>query len=345
MILAALLTLFLQSDPALLRHVNAGLAAKKAGDLAAAAREFGEVVRLAPDLPAAHVNLGAVYYEQKEYAKAIPPLRRALELNPKLPGAAAMLGASLLAAGYAREAIPHLRESGSEDLLAVALFDAEETVEAMERLESALARRPGDPDLLYYLSQAHNRLAKLAAERLLETDSARAHQLRGEAYSAAGRRDLAEAEFLAALKQRPDLRGVHLALGELHFADGHYDAARVSFEREKSVAPGSAVARFRLGTVLLEQGKTAEARTELEEANRLRPDMPETLYALGKARALDGDAAEAEPVLRRVTEMVRSGPLAEGAWLQLWQVYQSMGKAEEAAQALREFQRVRAAGR
>jgi tetratricopeptide (TPR) repeat protein len=345
MMLAALFCLLLQADPVLLRHVNAGLAAKKAGDLKTAEREFQEVVRLAPDLPAAHVNLGAVYFEQKEYVKAISPLRRALELNSKLPGAAAMLGASLLAAGYAQQAVPHLRESGNEDLLAVALYESGETVEAVERLEAALQRRPGDPDLLYYLSQAHSRLAKLVGARLLETGSARAHQLRGEALAEAGRRDLAREEFLAALRQRPDLRGIHLALGELYLADGDYNAAQAEFEQEKTLAPGNPAARFRLGSVLLEKGEVAAARTELQEADRLRPDMPETLYALGKASALAGDPTAAENALRRVTEIEKNGPLAQGAWLQLSHIYKTLNKPAEAEQALREFQRLRATGR
>lgn len=343
--LAAIFCLLLQADPALLRHVNAGLAAKKAGDLKTAEREFQQVVRLAPELPAAHVNLGAVYFDQKDYVKAIPPLRKALELNPKLPGAAAMLGASLLAAGYAREAVPYLRESGNEDLLAVALFESGETAEAIERLEAALQQRPGDPDLLYYLLQAHNRLAKLVGAQLLETGSARAHQLRGEAYAEAGRKDLAREEFLAALKQRPDLRGVHLALGEMALADGDYDAAQAEFEREKTLAPGNAIVRFRLGSVLLEKGEVAAARAELQAADRLRPDMPETLYALGKASALDNDYAAAERALRRVTEIENSGPLAQRAWLQLNQIYKSLNKPAEAERALQEFQKLRAAGR
>src|SRR5438094_9370921 len=90
------------------RHVDAGLAAKRAGDLDSAIREFQRVVELAPGLAASHVNLGAVYYEKKDYGHAISSLRKALELNSDLPGVHSMLGVALLAQGYASESIPHL---------------------------------------------------------------------------------------------------------------------------------------------------------------------------------------------------------------------------------------------
>src|SRR5579872_2722131 len=121
MIVAVLLWFALQGTPELKLHVEAGLKAKNAGDLDTAIVEFKRVAELAPEMAAAHVNLGAVYLAKKDYRDAIPPLRRALELNPDLPGAHGMLGTALLALGYAAESIPHLEQSGSDDLLGVAL--------------------------------------------------------------------------------------------------------------------------------------------------------------------------------------------------------------------------------
>jgi tetratricopeptide (TPR) repeat protein len=150
----------LQTPPELKQRVEAGLNAKRAGDLDTAIREFKRVAELAPGLAASHVNLGAAYYEKKDYGNAIPPLRKALELNPELPGAHSMLGVALLAQGYAAESIPHLEKGQSDALLGVALLESGREREAMDRLEVALIKQPGDPDLLYYLSQAHARLSK-----------------------------------------------------------------------------------------------------------------------------------------------------------------------------------------
>ena len=112
------------------------------------------------------MNLGAVYQEKKDYADAIPAFRKALELNPDLPGAHGMLGTALLAQGYCAESIPHLEKAQADGLLGVALLGGNRVREAIDRLEAALDKRPDDPDLLYYLSQAHGRAPKNFADRL-----------------------------------------------------------------------------------------------------------------------------------------------------------------------------------
>src|ERR1700730_17469211 len=166
MIAGLLLFLGLQAPPELKQHVEAGLAAKRAGDLDTAIREFKRVAELSPTLAAAHVNLCAVYYDKKDYANAIPSLRKALDLNPELPGAHAMLGAALLAQAYASEAVSHLEKAKAADLLGVALLESGRIREAIDVLESALEQRPGDPDLQYYLSQAHGKLTKQLFDQL-----------------------------------------------------------------------------------------------------------------------------------------------------------------------------------
>ena len=338
-----LLLLALQVNPELAQHVNAGLKAQKAGDLPAAIREFQKVVQLAPTLAAAHVNLGSVYYQSKDYQNAVPSLRRALELNSNLPGAHEMLGASLLAQGWPAEAIPHLEASGSTDLLGVALLEAGREREAIERLEAAITKRPNDEDLLYYLSHAHQRLAKRLAERLLteSPDSAKAHQLIGEAQAEAGNRDAAIAAFRAALASRPELRGVHYALGELFLESGDSTSAEREFRAEVKLAPGSGAAAFKLGATLFQNGQTAAALQELERAEKLAPGMPETLLELGRAQAATGSSPAAEKSFLRVLAQERESGLAESAHFQLAQLYRSTGRAAEAEKEMNAFRRIR----
>lgn len=325
------------------RHVEAGLNAKRAGDLDTAAREFERVVALAPDLAAAHVNLGAVYSDKKDYAKAIPPLRRALELAPALPGAHGMLGIALLAQGYATEAVQHLEQGHMDDLLGVALLEAGRPAEALARLDRALEKRPDDPDLLYYIGQAHTQLSRQVLDRLLaqHQDSARGHQITAEMQAAAGNRNAAEREYRAALALRPELRGVHLALGELYLGAGDYEHAEREFRAESALAPGDARAAYRLGSVLLNQGNTADALLYLKRANELRPDMPETLLELAKAYALAGELVPAEKLLRRLLELEDSSPLAESAHFQLAQLLRKQGKTTDAAREMSRFQELR----
>jgi tetratricopeptide (TPR) repeat protein len=339
-----LLLLAFQITPELRQRIDNGLKAKKAGDLDTAIREFGRVVELAPNLPAAHVNLGAVYLDKKDYARAIGPLRRALELNADLPGAHAMLGTALLAQGYAREAIPHLEKAQADDLIGVALLESGNAREALDRLEAVLEKRPDDADLLYYLAQAHGQLSKQVFDKLRSSraDSPRTHQVLGEALAAAGNRAAAEKHFRAALEARPDLHGVHYALGELYVESGDYQKAEMEFRAEAELAPGSAAAAYKLGVVLANAGRTADAVAELKRADGLRPDMPETLLELGKALAASGDSKSAEDYLRQVVAIEQEGLLAESAHFELAKVYRSLGRVPEAEKEMGMFRQLRA---
>jgi tetratricopeptide (TPR) repeat protein len=342
-ILFLLLLSALQVSPELRQHVEAGLKAKSAGDLDRAIREFQRVAQLAPEMPAAHVNLGAVFLEKRDYQAAVPPLRRALELNPDLPGAQHMLGAALLAQGFAAEAIPHLEKVPSDDLLGVALLEAGRVREAVDQLESALQQRPNDPDLLYYLGQAHGLLSSqlLIRLRAIAPDSARAMQVLGEAMAAGGNREAAHRHFQAALALRPGLRGVHHAIGELMLESGDYERAEAEFRAEARLAPGSAVTAFKLGSVLVNRGKVKEAIAELERADALQPGAPETMLELGKALQMVGDLSAAENLLKRVLEDEQETALAESAHFHLAQIYRKQGRVTDADRQTKLFQELR----
>ncbi len=343
MIAAVFLFLAFQVTPELRQHVDAGMKAKAAGDLDTAVREFRLVAQLAPKLAAAHVNLGAVYFEKKNYSDAIPSLQKALELDANLAGAHAMLGAALLAQGFAAASIPHLERAQSDDLLGVALLECNRPREALDRLESALLKRPDDPDLLYYLGQAHGRLSKQVFDRLQGTspNSPRAHQMTGEAMAAAGNRTSAEQHFRAALAGRQDLRGVHHALGELYLESGDYEKAETEFRAEQQLAPGSAVTAYKLGSVLLNRGRVTEAISQLERANELQPGMPETLLELGKASNASGDPNAAAKYLQQVLEAEQGTSLAVTAHFQLGQAYRKLGRGADAEREMKLFQELR----
>ncbi|MCU1262222.1 MAG: hypothetical protein JWO80_5107 [Bryobacterales bacterium] len=332
-----------QFTPELKQHVEAGLAAKRTGDLDTAIREFRRVTELAPGLAAAHVNLGAVYCEKKEYGNAIAPLRKALEINPDLVGVHEMLGTALLAQGYAADSIPHLEIARSDALLGVALLEAGRTREALDKLEARLEKQPSDPDLLYYVGQAHARLSRQAFDLLTTNNagSARAQQLLGETAVAAGNREAAKKHLRAALDMRPELRGVHFALGDLYLGSGDYEGAEREFREEVLLNPGSANAAYKLGLVALNRGEVDAALTELRRANVLQPGMPETLLELGKATAASGDLTAAERLLRQVLEQEQDSSLAESAHFQLAQLYKRIGRVPDSETEMRRFQEIR----
>ncbi len=329
--------------PELRQHVEAGLQARAAGDLPRAATEFQRVVELAPELPAAHVNLGSVYFQMKDYERATAPLRRALQLNPDLPGAHQMLGTALLAQGAANEAIPHFEKAHIDDLLGIALLEAGRARDAVDRLEAALLQRPGDPDLLFYLSHAYGQLSKDLFDRLRTQPGGetRVQQMLGEAALAAGQRDQAEKHLRSALAARTDLRGIHFALGELYLANGDYARAEPEFRAEARLAPLSAVAAYKFGLALLNLGKPAEAAKELGRADQLHPGMPETLLSLGKALVATGNPTGAEAAFQKLIETEPNSALAEAAHLQLSQLFRKLNRSADANRELKALQELR----
>jgi len=134
-----------------MQHLQAGLEARKQHRVEVEITEFRKATESDPALADAFLNLGSAYMEKHDYGAAIAPLKRALELSPELPVAHQLLGYALLSEGYAAEAIPHLQRVGALDALGIAQIETGQLTEAVSSFTAALAQRPGDPDLLYYL--------------------------------------------------------------------------------------------------------------------------------------------------------------------------------------------------
>jgi len=331
--------------PGLVQLVNDGLRAKQAKDWPAAIAAFEKVATLAPELPAAHVNLGAVHFEAKNYSAAIPSLRRAISLNDDLPGAHGLLGSALLAQGFAHDAVPHLEKGQMTGLLGIALFTANRERDAIEKLEEALTKDPANPDLVYYLAQAHGRLAKQLADRLTRQSpaEARSRQLMAENHQASGNQPAARRDYLAALRLRPDLPGVHLALGEIFWLEGDFPAAEREFGAEARLTPGSPYASYRWGRALLQNGDLPAALAALEAAEKLKPGMPETLLELGRAHLAAGSLPAAELAFQQVVATEPTSALAESAHFQLATLYRRLNRREDADREMAQFRKLRSA--
>jgi tetratricopeptide (TPR) repeat protein len=326
------------------RHMQAGVEAHRQGHLNAAIVEFRKATETDPNLPQAFLDLGEVYVETHDYARAIEPLKHALALQPDLEEAHLQLGYALLAQGFAAEAVPHLERAHAVEALGVAQTEAGQYQEAIASLTAALAKHPNNPDLLFYLGRAGGLLSKHAIDTLTEAypDSARTHQAMGENYYVLRQMPQAEAEFQAALKQRPDIPGLHLELGLVYGGAAEWAKAEEQFRAEAKVQPGNAEVAYRLGSALLQEGKAREAREELQRADQLRPGMPETLYSLGKAASLDGDNGTAEKAWLRLLEIEKQSSLAAQAHFGLAALYRKQGnpaKAQSEMEAFRKLQK------
>lgn len=327
------------------RHLQAGVDAHKQGHFDIAVAEFRKATESDPDSAEAFLDLGEEIMQTRDYGAAIAPLKRALEIDSNLDAAHLQLGYALLSEGYAAEAIPHLERVHAQEALGVAQIDTGQYQEAVANLSAALAKRPGDPDLLYYLGRASGLLSKRAIDTLLGAypGSARAHQAMGENYFVLRQMPQAEAEFAEALHQRPEIPRLHLELGLVYAGAARWDKAEEEFRAESKRQPGSAETAYRLGVVFIQQGKAHEARRELERAEQLQPDMPETLYSLGKAASLDGDLLLAERSWTRVIALEKETSLAAQAHFGLASLYRKQGKTSQAQREMQEFKRLQSA--
>jgi len=341
MIHAIVLMLALQAaaqDPA--EHQNAGVAALKAAQTGQAIAEFKKEIALDPASAPGYFGLGVAYMQSKDYAAAISPLKKALELDPNLTAVHKPLSYALLTAGYAAEAIPQFQKSGDKTGLGIAELQSGDLLNAVQNLQGALAERPNDPDVMYYLARATGLLSKQLTDNLLAEypNSPRADLAAAENYAALRQEQDAEANYQAALKQKPDLPGAHLALGQLYATESKWKEAEEEYRAEAKMAPGNAEAAYRLGMALLQEGNAAQANVELERANRLLPDMPETLFGLGKAESLVGNSAAAEKAWKHLIEIEKTGTLASQAHFGLAGLYRKEGKAGDAAREMQLFQ-------
>ncbi len=334
-----------QAEPSeAMQHVQAGLMARQQHQVDVEIDEFSKAIELDPNLADAFVNLGAAYMEKHDYGAAIAPCKHALELSPDLAAAHQLLGFALLAQGYAIEAIPHLEKVGAQDALAIAQLETGRLTEAVANFNVALAKRPSDPDLLYYLGHASGLLSKSAIDTLIAQfpDSARAHQALAENYFALRQMPQAEKEYLEAIRLRPELPNLHLELDQVYANSAQWPKAEEEFRAETKLQPGKAEAAYRLGNAYLQQGKAHDALAELKRSDALRPEMAETLYSLGKAASLAGpsETSTAERAWLKVLELERTSSLAAQSHFALAGLYRKQGNTAKAQHEMQEFQKL-----
>jgi tetratricopeptide (TPR) repeat protein len=326
-----------------LEHEQAGEAAQKQGQLDTAIREFEKATALNPQSAVAFFNLGAVYMQSHRYGEAIKPLKQALALNGDFAGLHESLGYALLSQGYTAEAVPQFQAANVREGLGIAQLELGDLPDAVSNLEAALASRPEDPDLLYYLGRATGLLSQQINDKLLSSypASARGYQSLAESYAALHQAKQAEEAYQKAIQLRPDLPGLHLALGEVYAQAAEWEKAEEQFRAEAKLRPGSAETAYRLGAALLQNGRPEKAREQLLHANQLQPDMPETLYSLGKVASMQGDSAGAIDSWNRVVTLEPSGSLAAQAHFGLAGIYRKQGKTAEAGQEMQQYQKLK----
>jgi len=274
------------------------------GELEAAARDYREVLELAPDdLEVMHA-LGLLELQRARYDAAAVWLGKALQGRQTAAPAAraqlhAQLGSALFGAGRATAALEALDRaialdpSGKSVHLqrAAVLESLGRYPEALASYEAVTALAPADP--LAYLKRAGLLLirglpveALSAVNRAIELGAvtAESYTVRGLAERALGSTVQAQASYRQALRIEPRFVPALVNQGILARAAGRSAEALDLYDRALEIQPDSLEALLNRAAVLLDLERPEQALESAERAARRYPDRADV--GLHRAEAL-----------------------------------------------------------
>lgn len=180
-----------------------------------------------------------------KYEQAIPIYQKLVQALPGNTGLVFNLALAERMAGHGREAIPHLetvlkaqpKNREARELLAGALMDAKQFGRASAVLRELTAMSPDDPHAWHGLGMSYQGLADAAFERLQKAGSASPYVAALVADTRVKRRQYRSAFLFynEALKQLPDLHGIHAALAEVYRKTGNPKWAAEEDAREAAL--------------------------------------------------------------------------------------------------------------
>ncbi len=346
-----------QPGSAAAAQVQAGVAALKAGNFAAAGQHFTAALKIDPSLAEVRANLGLAYYAGGQYQQAIPQFREALKQMPSSQTAQAFLPLSLAAVGNCAEAAPNLgREFDSmpnprlRRVIGLSLLRCQmqlgDSAGATQAAAKLVTGYPNDPDVLYAAGQLYGGLSNQLYARLLSVapHSARAYQLEGSVAGSEGNWKRAIDAYRRSLKLQPNLQDVHLQIAILlltHSPDPDaWQQGLQELNEELRVNPSSAQAEYEIGEVYRKHGKLDQAVPAFRRSLELNPQAVPTRLALAKALAQLGKNQDA---LAALEPAQKTDPNDSSVRFLLAQLYRKLGRMADAQREDDAFRKLRAA--
>src|SRR5262245_7047173 len=278
-----------------------------------AEKEYREVLRLAPEDPAALRQLGNLYLDQGQVLQAYPLLKKSSELQPDDPDIQVKLATVLLSVGA--------------------------HAEARNAAQQVLEKQPKNEQALLLLVDASRTADDIADARKFiqgfrdkDQDHARYHVALGSLDLRQNDQPRAESEFKAALKLDPKSSEANTGLGALYWNRNDLKEASEAFKAAAEFAPERSLERLRYADFLMKTRAGAEAKSFLEEMNRKAPDyLPPRVYLMKIACA----EHQNEDCIARVQNVLAQDPINYDALF--LEGLLSLGKGE-AAKAIRVFE-------
>ncbi len=316
------------------------LALEQQGKNAEAEAAWRAYLKLRPSSPEPYAHLGLLEARQQHYKEAIPLYRKALALDPNVPVVRRDLGLAYFKDGDLRGAILEfgiLLKSQPGDfqlntLTGMAYYGLAKYKEAVPYLKDATAEDKQNLPLRLALAQSclwskqypcvmdtyHEILA-------LNSESAEADMLAGEALDEMKDNAGSTAMFRAAVKANPKEPNVHFGLGYLLWTQKRYPEAASEFQAELANDPNHVQALVYLGDAEIQLNQMAAAKPYLEKASHLDPAQELAHLDLG---IIDAEANENPAALKEFTEAEKLAPSDVNVHWRLGRLYRAMGKAE-----------------
>jgi tetratricopeptide (TPR) repeat protein len=267
---------------------NLGIARARQDNLPAALTVISRAGDIDPDEDDYPFNLGLLALQQKEYARAATHFEEATKREPENPEDRAFLIYSLEKDGKKSEATAE-REAAMEILgekgLPLLKFDSKNS-DSLTKYQRVMRQLDTTSLRLELEGPQRQQVNGPVAPK----DGSITHLRKGRQELIAGRLDVAETEFKAALADDPHNASAHRELAEIYRRRGKLDDA--AHELQLSLAErDSAAVHTMLAHIYLEQHKPDLARAEAEKAVKLAPNYPdakELLNHLNKSKPTGG---------------------------------------------------------
>jgi tetratricopeptide (TPR) repeat protein len=200
---------------------------------------------------------------------------------------------------------------------------------AFYELQKILTADPHNTDALFYLSLVAKAISQEEFQRLyaLAPDSGRVHQLMGESASATENATQAEAEFLQALKTKPDSVEVLTELADLKRSQSKFEEAVEYYVQAEHLGPLTFDVAYGLGTCYTFKHDQAKAILYFRQAVTLDRTSAPGHFGLGDALFQDGQFEESVPEFKAAIVLE---PRMEQAYFLLGRAYQKLNRRDQA---------------
>jgi tetratricopeptide (TPR) repeat protein len=275
----ALLESFLKQNPSQTGiHTALGDLYSRLGQGPQAMEHYHAVTAAEAEDPGARLGLGWLALREKRPQEAIDEFERAKRILPNDFRVLAGIGSAYIALGDCEKASGPLRKAldlapddfGVAKALATCYQKAQKWNELLAALRTGTPEEAADESATAMAMKAFQSTSNAAGEeaycrRVIESNPANvtAHTDLADLLYASKRTPEARAEYLAAVKLRPDYPRVHERLGDMAEGPERAKEARAHYESAANSATGTDSARMKLAQLCVSEGDLKSAKAAL----------------------------------------------------------------------------------